>query len=141
MSRHLSANSLQASAKASKKLNRCSKQMKTSITMTLSLKKLSEDAYNISTYIDYFDWAATLRSAEINVFWILRIFYANWNNPLREIDLLNQLLHSGPENLKKSRPKKLMKSNKSSSRFFFDQIPFFAISKMAKKQFLNWEKV
>ena len=25
--------------------------------------------------------------------------------------------------------------------FFFDQIPFFAISKMAKNQFLNWEKV
>ena len=24
---------------------------------------------------------------------------------------------------------------------FFDQIPFFAISKMAKNQFLNWEKV
>ena len=27
------------------------------------------------------------------------------------------------------------------SRNFFDQIPFFAISKMAKNQFLNWEKV
>ena len=48
----------------------------------------------------------------------------------------------GPENLKKSRPKKLLKSNKSISRKkFFDQIPFFAISKMAKIQFLNWEKV
>ena len=37
--------------------------------------------------------------------------------------------------------KKLMKSNKSISRkkFFFYQIPFFAISKMAKNQFLNWE--
>ena len=34
-----------------------------------------------------------------------------------------------------------MKSNKSISRKkFFDQIPFFAISKMAKNQFLNWEK-
>ena len=30
-----------------------------------------------------------------------------------------------------------MKSNKSISRFFFDQIPFFAISKMAKNQFLT----
>ena len=34
-----------------------------------------------------------------------------------------------------------MKSNKSISRkIFFDQIPFFAISKMAKNQFLNWGK-
>ena len=50
--------------------------------------------------------------------------------------------HSGPEKLKNSRPKKLMKSNKSISRKkFFEQFPFFAISKMAKNQFLNWEKV
>ena len=50
--------------------------------------------------------------------------------------------HSEPENFKKSRPKKLVKSNKSISRKnFFDQNPFFAISKMAKNQFLNWEKV
>ena len=42
---------------------------------------------------------------------------------------------SGPENLKKSRQKKkLVKSNKSISR------KNFAISKMAKNQFLNWEK-
>ena len=34
---------------------------------------------------------------------------------------------------------KLVKSNKSiSQKIFFDQIPFFAISKMAKNQFLNW---
>ena len=33
-----------------------------------------------------------------------------------------------------------MKSNKSiSQKFFFDQIQFFAISKMAKNQFLNWK--
>ena len=33
-----------------------------------------------------------------------------------------------------------MKSNKSISRKnFFDKNPFFAISKMAKNQFLNWE--
>ena len=50
--------------------------------------------------------------------------------------------HSGPENIKKSRPKKLVKPNKSmSGKKFFDQIPFFAISKLAKNQFLNWEKV
>ena len=36
--------------------------------------------------------------------------------------------------------KKLVKSNKSISQFFFDQIPFFAILKMAKTQFLKWEK-
>ena len=47
-------------------------------------------------------------------------------------------LHSGSENLKKSRPKKLVKTNKSISRIkFLGQIPFFAISKMAKNQFLN----
>ena len=35
-----------------------------------------------------------------------------------------------------------MKTNKSISRkIFFDHIPFFAISKMAKKNFLKWEKV
>ena len=46
--------------------------------------------------------------------------------------------HIGPENLKKSRPKKLVTSNESISRKnFFDQIPFFAISKMAKNQFFN----
>ena len=51
------------------------------------------------------------------------------------------LFHSGPENLKKCRPKKLIKSNKSiSQKAFFNQVPFFAISKMAKNQFLKWEK-
>ena len=39
---------------------------------------------------------------------------------------------------KKVPTKKLVKSNKS--RIFFDQNPFFAISKMAKNQFLNWKK-
>ena len=47
----------------------------------------------------------------------------------------------GARKLKKFRPKKLVKSNKLISRNFFYQIPFFAISKMAKSQFLNWEKV
>ena len=42
---------------------------------------------------------------------------------------------SGRTNLKKSSP------NKSISRNFFDQILLFAISKMAKNQFMNWEKV
>ena len=43
---------------------------------------------------------------------------------------------------KKVQAKKLVKSNKSISRKnFFDQNSFFAISKMAKNQFLNWEKV
>ena len=54
------------------------------------------------------------------------------------LDEDGNILHSGPENLKKSRPKKLVESNKSISRKkFFDQNPFFAISKMAKNQFLN----
>ena len=46
-----------------------------------------------------------------------------------------------PENKKKSRPKKLVKSNKSISRTFFNQNPFFAMSKMAKNQFLNLRKM
>ena len=49
--------------------------------------------------------------------------------------------HSGPENLKKVQAKKLVKSNKSISgkKNFFHQNQFFAISKMAKNQFLMWE--
>ena len=51
---------------------------------------------------------------------------------------VNYILYSGPENLKESRPKKLVKSNKIDfTKNFFDQIPFFAISKMAKNQILN----
>ena len=33
-----------------------------------------------------------------------------------------------------------MKSNKLISRIFFGQIPFFAISKLDKNQFLNYKK-
>ena len=48
-----------------------------------------------------------------------------------------------PEKFLKSPGQKTReKSNKSISRIIFlDQIPFFAISKMAKNQFLNWVKV
>ena len=53
-----------------------------------------------------------------------------------------KLFHRGPENFKKFRAKKLVKSNKwISQKFFFYQSPLFAISKMAKNPFLNWEKV
>ena len=48
------------------------------------------------------------------------------------------MIHSGPGQkiFKKSRPKKLVKSNKSILRKnFFDQNPFFAIAKMAKNLF------
>ena len=57
--------------------------------------------------------------------------------------IMDQLLHSGPENLKKSRQKKNSwnQINQFHKKKFLDQIPFFAISKMAKNQFLNWEKV
>ena len=62
------------------------------------------------------------------------------NTGKKQINALK--IHSRPENLKKCRPKKLVKSNKSISRkIFFDKIPFFAVSKMAKYLFLNWEKV
>ena len=39
--------------------------------------------------------------------------------PNLKVILLLILLHSGPENLKKSRPKKLVKSNKSKKKIFF----------------------
>ena len=43
---------------------------------------------------------------------------------------------------KKVQAKKLVKSDKSISwKNFFDQNPFFAISRMAKNQFLNWGKL
>ena len=47
----------------------------------------------------------------------------------------------GPENLKKSRPKKLVKSNKSiSSNYFLTKFHFLQFLKyIAKNQFLNWE--
>ena len=42
---------------------------------------------------------------------------------------------------KKVQAKKLVKSNKINFRnSFIGQIPFFAISKMANNQFLNWKK-
>ena len=53
-------------------------------------------------------------------------------------------MHSGPENLKKSRQKKLMKSNKL---FFFHEIAFLAVlnflpnSKIAFWPFLKWQKI
>ena len=52
-------------------------------------------------------------------------------------------MQSVPENLKKSKPKKLVKSNIPISRKKIrGKISFFfAISKMTKTQFLNWEKV
>ena len=54
----------------------------------------------------------------------------------------NPHIYDGTQNLKKLQAKKLVKSNKSISEIiYFDQILFFAISKMAKNQFLNWEKV
>ena len=45
--------------------------------------------------------------------------------------------------LKKSRPKKKLVKKKINQfhEIFLDQIPFFAISKIAENQFLNWEKV
>ena len=44
---------------------------------------------------------------------------------------------------KKSRPNKLHTSNQINQfhENFFGQISFFAITKMANNQFLNWEKV
>ena len=57
----------------------------------------------------------------------------------REIDLFDT---AGQKILKSPDKKKLVKSNKSISRnFILTKIPFFAISKKAKNQFFNWEKV
>ena len=71
-----------------------------------------------------------------NLFW----WHAYWVCSEKKSHFTNsycllQHLHIGPENLKKSRPKKLVKSNKSISRkFYFDQIPFFL-------QFQKWPKI
>ena len=46
----------------------------------------------------------------------------------------NKHIHSGPKKLMKLNSKSISRKN------LFDQIPFFAISKMAKNQFLNWGK-
>ena len=68
-----------------------------------------------------------------------------WTNELLKksnwISNFRFILHSGPENLKKYRPKKLVKKNLFHEKTFFYQNPFFANSKMAKNQFLNWKKV
>ena len=49
--------------------------------------------------------------------------------------------HTVGQKIKKIQAKKLVKSNKSiSHKKSFYQIPYFAISKMAKNQFLNWGK-
>ena len=57
-----------------------------------------------------------------------------WEN---KVSVFHKQVHSRPENFKNSMPKKLVKSTKSISiKKFFDQI-----SKMAKNQFFNWEKV
>ena len=59
-----------------------------------------------------------------------------------QIETCLHRLHTGPEKLKKSSPKKLMDSNKLISRKnVFVPNPFFAIFKLAKNQFLNWEKI
>ena len=68
---------------------------------------------------------------------------AIWSKLVDYIQIWNlesQKFHSGPENLKNSRPKKFVKINFMKKNF--GQILFFAISKMAKLfhflQFLKW---
>ena len=53
------------------------------------------------------------------------------------VGLLYYFSKKGP----KSRPKNLSNLINQFHEFFLGQIPFFAISKMAKNQFLKWEKV
>ena len=48
-----------------------------------------------------------------------KIIFPVKNLFFREIDLPTVPTHGGPENMKKSRPKKLVKSNKSISRNIF----------------------
>ena len=51
-------------------------------------------------------------------------------------------LHNGPENLKKSRPKKLVNSTETTSqKIYLTKIHFLQFQKWLKNQFLNWEKV
>ena len=44
-----------------------------------------------------------------------------------KINIYYQTYHSGPENFKKSRPKKLVKSNKSISQFFLTKFHFLQL--------------
>ena len=64
------------------------------------------------------------------------------NIPFLKAITLPLLLTVGQKIKKKSRPKNSWNQiNQFLKLVFFDQIPFFAISKMTKNQFLNWEKV
>ena len=47
------------------------------------------------------------------------------------------MFHSGSGNCQKTREIKQI----TITKYFFDQNPFFAISKMAKNKFLAWEKI
>ena len=75
-----------------------------------------------------------------NSYQIPSIFY-NFKNGQKSIYEQKSIFEVGKslklnvfhENLKKVQAKKIVKSNE----FFFDQIPFFAILRMAKNQFLN----
>ena len=49
-------------------------------------------------------------------------------------------MHSGPENLKDSRPKTVVKSNKSISQKKFDQHPFFCIFRNGQKSIFELGK-
>ena len=64
-------------------------------------------------------------------------FYDNFERDISRMVLKN---HSGPENLKKSRPKKLVKSNKSTSQMFFWTNSIFCNFKNGQKSIFELGK-
>ena len=81
-------------------------------------RRYFDDSYYDPKYITYIVNDILIRKGvDLRYFKIVFVFHSK--------------SYSGPEDLKNSRPKQLIKSN----------ISIFAISKMTKKQFLNWKKV
>ena len=103
----------------------------------LVFKQAFKKAMNQSPlFLGYFYWFC--QKAEP---WISQQIKVNLSF-LRVTNLLSIFMaHSEPENLKKSREKNSWNQINQYYEIFFNQIPFFAFSKMAKNQFLNWKKV
>ena len=115
------------------------------MTFTLDwyLRKLKSNHSIVKNFISITN---LIRSRDTNMLWdlmdfLIQKFFKKSGTNKRKLGMHSQR-HSGPENFKKSIPKKLVKSNKSISRKnFLTNFKFFAITEMAINQFLNWEKV
>ena len=93
------------------------------------------------TYLNYLDLLLVhVLSSKIKLFWAVHIFLKNKSTIIILLKYMFNFYppNSGPKNLKKFRPKKTREIKKINfTKNVFDQVPFFAISEMAKNQFLN----